>query len=233
MMRWTCSNIPQVQQEQGSLDRFLVHSCDQSWMRHTLLQQLCYCTLSELVHHIFTTLGAVPCIREPPWLQPHHLTYLGCAIVICTISFFCTTYIRLRNHACVYPADCAEARQWLKQLQGYVLQLSKQVADAAASDAQQCEASSTTSSMDEAMGSSNCSMAGTAACDTAWRVMCQDAADVLGRLGDQLSGGAASSVSDCKVISAATQRASIVVAVQALLHVHAYVTFLWRSCTND
>lgn len=107
-------------------------------------------------------------------------------------------------HSCIVAVDdaldmqqhtsgCGEARQWLKQLQGYVLQLSKQVADAAANDAQQCEASSTTSSMDEAMGSSNCSMAGTAACDTAWRVLCQDAADVLGRLGDQLSGGASSS----------------------------------------
>jgi hypothetical protein len=107
----------------------------------------------------------------------------------------------LNSYLCRYislhTADAAEARQWLKQLQSYILQLSKQVTDAAAGDAQQCEASSTTSSMDEAMGSSNCSMAGTAACDTAWRMLCQDAADVLGRLGDQLSGGAASSVSSC------------------------------------
>jgi hypothetical protein len=101
--------------------------------------------------------------------------------------------------AAVFPADFDEARQWLKQLQGYVLQLSKQVADAAAADAQQCEAASTTSSMDEASGSSNSSMAGTAACDMAWRMLCQDAADVLGRIGDQLSGGASSSVSSLPV----------------------------------
>jgi hypothetical protein len=97
------------------------------------------------------------------------------------------------------PIDFEEARQWLKQLQGYVLQLSKQVAEAAAADAQQCEVASTTSSMDEASGSSNSSMAGIAACDTAWRVLCQDAADVLGRIGDQLSGGASSSVSSSAV----------------------------------
>ncbi|WIA16333.1 hypothetical protein OEZ85_013032 [Tetradesmus obliquus] len=108
-------------------------------------------------------------------------------------------------HSCIVAVDDAldsqqhttdheETRQWLKQLQNYVLQLSKQAADAAAGDAQQqCEASSSSSSMDEGLDSSNCSMAGTAACDTAWRMLCQDASDVLGRLADQLSGGAASS----------------------------------------
>ncbi|KAF6254876.1 hypothetical protein COO60DRAFT_1538114 [Scenedesmus sp. NREL 46B-D3] len=114
--------------------------------------------------------------------------------------------------------DLAETRQWLKQLQGYTLQLTKQVADAAAADAQQCEAASTTSSMDEASGSSNSSMAGTAACVTAWRVLCQDAADVLGRLGDHLSGGGASSDFDSpRTVGSARGGSSRLVARQSRL----------------
>lgn len=86
--------------------------------------------------------------------------------------------------------DC---RQWLKQLQEYVLHLTKQV-QACTSDSPASDASSI-SSMDEA-GSHTSSTAGTAAADATWRMMCQDAAEVLNRVADQMeSGGATSSVS--------------------------------------
>lgn len=100
------------------------------------------------------------------------------------------TYVAEFAGGSVGLEDC---RQWLKQMQGYVLHITKQVqaciAESPVSDA------SSTSSMDEA-GSSNSSAAGTAAGDTAWRVMCQDAAEILSRVADQMeTGGAASSVS--------------------------------------
>lgn len=118
---------------------------------------------------------------------------LGLQTVTYSVSY-CVLHPPRFHAACAGgPAEVEDCRQWLKQMQGYVLHLTKQVQTCTVDGT--LSESSSTSSMDEA-GSSNSSTAGTAAAVTAWRVLCQDAAEMLSRVADQMeSGGGTSSVS--------------------------------------
>jgi hypothetical protein len=89
-------------------------------------------------------------------------------------------------------AQLDECRQWLKGLQGFVLQLSKHVQGFADEGGPQSSASidDALSSMEEGC-STSCGAPSSAASLAAWRALCQDAADVLGAVVEQMAAGGA------------------------------------------
>lgn len=85
-----------------------------------------------------------------------------------------------------------QCRQWLRHIQGFVLQVLKQVGGFA-DDGQQPGVSSmdtTTSSMEEG-GCSTSTAPKSAASLNAWRTMCQEASDALGNVAESMSNGGA------------------------------------------
>lgn len=87
-------------------------------------------------------------------------------------------------------ASMDHCRQWLKHVQGYVLQLQKQIT-AFASDQQISSSSSSVMSVDDACSTSSSSTtAGTAVGEAAWRAMCQDSAKCLSRVAEHMMSGA-------------------------------------------